>query len=132
MKRLKRNADYYNEYDDANKEDNISRQLFQCAEEYCSRFGINQSTISVEISGTSANVVFGSIEEEGYEVSIDIYDVYSNKGINRIIMSAGKNSKGKSIYVETREQSILDSFLKRDSEFENWMQSSIENIEDRF
>ena len=129
MKRLVKKSDYYNE--DLYKE-NVEQTLTNCAKYYCDIEGVNENTIEISKFSNITTVSFGNIQEDGYEVSIDIWDVDTKREINRIILSAGKNSKGKSIYVETREQTILDSFFNKSDEFFNWMNEALDKVESQF
>ena len=76
---------------------------------------------------------FGNIDEDGFKILIDIDNITNEDPLlNSIIISMGKNNKGVSIFTETREQTIFDSFLKLTNEFENWVMVQIEKLENIF
>lgn len=122
MKRLIR-ADYYS--DDENNE-TIEDKLKEAVIYFCDQLGVEKNTVKTYINGSKYTVEFGDVEEYGYTLSIS---VYSDNSIDRIILNAGKNSAGKAIYIETRDQNILDQFMGKENGFYNWYDQEIGNIE---
>lgn len=131
MKRLIKNSDYYDQSSFSDSNNQFKEQIERNTIDICRHFGINENTLEINDSSREIEVNFGNIENDGYEVYISIYKKEKPE-INRIIISCGKNSKGKSIYEETREQNILDEFISGSNNFIEWMQEVINNLELKF
>ena len=126
MKRLIK-ADYY--LDNKDTDEKIKNSMIDCAKYYCDINYMNQSSIEYHTNGNEKYVSFGDIEIDGFIISVSMYN---ENEINRIGMSFGKNSKGQLMHTEIREQSMLDNFLNKRYEFEEWIQQSIENIDQKY
>lgn len=105
------------------------QNLQRSASYYGSIYGCNEKDIKVEECGREYSVEFGDIRTIGFELFIWLW--YDN-AINRIIVSAGKTPSGKSVYIETREQEVLDNFLLGDGTFTEWMEKTLNDLEYKF
>lgn len=109
---------------------NMEQQLLESAKRYCEQQGIKESTIQVESAGTNIYCYFGNVEEYGFQAVVDVFTI--DNSLSSIIVSAGKNQAGKSIWVETRDQEILEAFLYYTGVFSNWMDDAMNRLEKKF
>lgn len=110
--------------------EDLKAQLEKSAKWVCGCFGIQEETIKIEYAGTHTDIQLGSIELDGFVLSIDIFNIDNSLG--RIIVFCGKNRKNQSVYAETREQEMLTHFLNQDHSFIEWINQSMERLEKRF
>jgi hypothetical protein len=131
MKRLIK-ADYYDEYGFFKKhksKEDLEKEYRGIAEFYCESFGVSPNTIQIDYFASNTSISFGNVKEDGFEIGVDFYN---EKDINRITVFCGKDRNGKSHHIETRDQAILDLFLREDRGFYEWADNALEELADKY
>lgn len=109
----------------------LKNDLLKSAEHFANSY-YDKDSIIIEEGGQQLYLTLGDQKKEGYNIQMD---VWNDGTLNRIIISTGKvpQLNNQSVYVETREQEMLDAFLHwNDGEFYERLDNELNRLERNF